>query len=100
MPLWDQKFSKLIKSIIFETGSIFNKIAHKNNEAESAEDGRTVHRIERTAGDFRRVIEVNLPVDEDAIAAAYDNGVLKVTLPKSEEVRPKRIEIQTASSSN
>ncbi|MCA9217880.1 MAG: Hsp20/alpha crystallin family protein [Planctomycetales bacterium] len=63
---------------------------------ESEEEGRTYHRVERAVGEFRRVIAINVPIDEDKIKADYEDGVLKVTLPKSAEVRPKRIEVRTA----
>ncbi len=74
-------------------------IALKRDFGEN-DEGRTVHRMERSTGEFRRVIEINVPVDEDKIAADYEAGVLTITLPKSEEVRPKRIEVRTAASSN
>lgn len=63
----------------------------KKHEFESKED--TVHRVERSYGSFCR--SVNLPgtVDSSAIKASYDSGVLKVTLPKVEEAKPKEIAI-------
>lgn len=43
--------------------------------------------------DFRLSLELNVPVDEAAIGAHLENGVLQLTVPKSEEAKPKRIEI-------
>jgi HSP20 family protein len=43
---------------------------------------------------FSRSVSVPARVQEDKIAARYEDGVLTVTLPKAEEVKPKRIAIQ------
>lgn len=48
---------------------------------------------ERTA-EFSRSISIPARVQEDAISARYEDGVLTVTLPKAEEVKPKRIAVQ------
>jgi HSP20 family protein len=52
-------------------------------------DGAT----EQTAS-FSRSVSVPARVQEDKILAKYEDGVLTVTLPKAEEVKPKRIAIQ------
>lgn len=57
------------------------------------EDGRW-HRRERGFGEFTRVIELSGRVDADAVSADLNLGVLKVTLPKSEAVKPRRIEVK------
>jgi HSP20 family protein len=51
------------------------------------------HRIERSYGSFSRSFTLPQTVDRDAIKAVYKEGVLKVTLPKKEEVKPKQIKI-------
>lgn len=43
---------------------------------------------------FSRSVSVPARVQEDRINAKYEDGVLTVTLPKAEEVKPKRIAIQ------
>lgn len=43
---------------------------------------------------FSRSVSVPARVQDDKIAAKYEDGVLTVTLPKAEEVKPKRIAIQ------
>lgn len=58
------------------------------------EDGKTYHRVERRCGKFRRVLTIPAPVNEDAITADYKDGVLTVSLPKSEKVKPKKIAIK------
>jgi HSP20 family protein len=50
-------------------------------------------RIERSFGAFRRSLTVPAGVDAAAITAAFDNGVLTVTVPKPEQAKPRRVEI-------
>jgi HSP20 family protein len=54
------------------------------------------HRIEREYGNFSRTFSLATAVDEEKIAAEYKDGVLKVVLPKREEVKPKPIKIAAA----
>lgn len=51
------------------------------------------HRIERSYGRFRRSFILGTAVWTDRITAAYRDGVLVITLPKVEEVKPRKIEI-------
>ncbi|HUY90402.1 MAG TPA: Hsp20/alpha crystallin family protein [Pirellulales bacterium] len=64
----------------------------KNPEQET---GKTLHRVEQCYGEFRRAIPLPGAVDEAKIEAAYRDGILKVTLPKSKEARPRRIEVKS-----
>jgi len=61
---------------------------------EHEEKGKTYHRIERHYGHFRRVIPLDATVDAEKVEADYKDGVLHVTVPKSEAARPKRIEVK------
>jgi len=55
------------------------------------------HREERAAGKFKRSIEIPVDVDEaKGLNGQYRNGLLLVTLPKSEKAKPKQINIQVA----
>ena len=51
------------------------------------------HRNERAAGRFVRSIELPVSVDAARVHADYRNGLLLVTLPKSEAAKPKQIPI-------
>lgn len=52
------------------------------------------HRQERGFGKFRRTFQLPVDVDSDGVSATFHNGVLEITLAKSEEVKPKRIEVK------
>ena len=54
------------------------------------------HRVERAYGAFTRGFTLPSVVDQEKIKADYKDGVLKVTLPKREEAKPKQINIQVA----
>ena len=60
------------------------------------EDQKTsYHRREREAGIFRRTISLPMKVDSGKVSASIKNGVLTITLPKSEEAIPRRITVKT-----
>lgn len=61
---------------------------------EEQKEGETYHVRECRYGVFSRSLRLPTAVNADAIEANYENGILKVTLPKAEEVKPKRIEIK------
>jgi HSP20 family protein len=50
---------------------------------------------ERTYGSFRRSISVPKDLDESKIHATYDNGVLELLLPKTEEKKGRKVKVQT-----
>src|SRR5512138_2411807 len=58
-----------------------------------SEDARWV-RNEIAAGKFQRSVELPAPVNGAKITATLVDGILRVTLPKSEEARPREITIQ------
>lgn len=51
------------------------------------------HRREREAGRFSRLISLPGKVDVNKVEAAMENGVLKVTIPKSEAAKPRQITV-------
>jgi HSP20 family protein len=54
---------------------------------------RNFHRIERRFGAFQRTIGLPTTVKADAIQASLDNGVLRLEIPKAEEVKPRKISV-------
>jgi len=69
------------------------KICGEHKE-EKEEKGRTYHRIERRSGTVFRSVELPCSVKEDKVAAEYKDGVLTVTLPKSEEVKTHKVTVK------
>jgi HSP20 family protein len=49
---------------------------------------------ERPYGKFSRTLTINVPVDNEKVEAAFENGVLTITLPKAEAARPKTIKVE------
>ncbi len=68
-------------------------IRGERKEPES-EDQRFI-RVERPTGQFVRSFTIGVPVQPDKVKAAYKDGVLEITVPKAEEVKPKKIDIKT-----
>jgi HSP20 family protein len=57
-----------------------------------AVDGTLIHRESRSE-DFRRVFELDPSIDGNKINAKMDQGILSVTLPKAEHVKPRKIAV-------
>lgn len=55
------------------------------------------HRIERAYGSFCRSFTLPNYVDQDKITAEYDNGLLKITMPKKPELKPRKVKVLKAS---
>ena len=67
----------------------------KKTEKETGK-GTKRHRTERFHGTFSRSFTLPDAVMEDKVDASYKDGVLLLTIPKSEEVKPKSIDIQVS----
>ncbi len=52
------------------------------------------HLVERSYGAFTRSVQLPKEVQSDKISAAYKDGILKITLPKTEEAKKKEIKIK------
>jgi HSP20 family protein len=63
-------------------------------EEEKEEKGKTYHRIERRHGEFRRVLPLPSAIREEEIEAKFESGVLRITVPKTEEAKSKHIEVK------
>jgi len=62
------------------------KVEKKYEEAE-------VYRTERFFGKFQRTVTLPAPVAADKVKAQYKDGVLTITLPKTEAAKPKQIDV-------
>ncbi len=68
------------------------KISGERKSVEEKKD-TTCHRVERLSGKFYRSFNFPTQVNSDKITASYKDGVLTVTVPKAEEVKPRNISI-------
>ncbi len=69
----------------------------RNFEKEEKEEN--FHRIERRYGTFSRSFTLPNSVDTEKVNANYENGVLKISLAKRAEAKPKQIKVNVGSSS-
>ena len=49
--------------------------------------------VERMYGEFERLVQLPMAVQADKVKATYRDGVLQITLPKAEELKPREIKI-------
>jgi HSP20 family protein len=63
-------------------------------QEEKEEKGQTFHRIERRSGSFSRSVTLPTAVAEDKVDAQYKDGVLTVTMSKTEEARSRKIKVK------
>lgn len=75
-------------------GNVLTISGTKEQVAE--EKTERVHRYERTYGAFERTFTLPATVDAEHIKAAYENGVLSITLPKVERAKPRQIPVETS----
>lgn len=66
-------------------------IEGKRENEIKCDDKTSCHRSERAFGSFSRTYSLNGRFDTDKVSADYKNGILTVTLPKSEAKKPKSI---------
>src|SRR5215471_4591003 len=67
-----------------------HKVALKIEKEEKEENYR---RVERQYGSFTRTFTLPQTVDTEHVTANYDKGVLKISLPKKAEAKPKQIKV-------
>ncbi len=75
-------------------GNILTLTGERKREKEIKEEN--YHRTERFYGSFTRTFVLPDTVDREKIKATFKDGVMRLELPKREEVKPKEIEIKAA----
>lgn len=58
------------------------------------DDAKACHCSERRGGEFERLFRFPTDVDSDKVEAHFENGLLKITLPKAAKVLPRKVEIK------
>ena len=68
-------------------------IIQGESKAEEEKKGEHWHLRERRFGSFQRAISLSTPVDSDKAQAQFEHGVLTLTLPNSEQAKPRQIKV-------
>lgn len=80
--------------------SIENNILtlHGERRFEKKDEQDNFHRVERSYGSFSRSFTLPPTVSSENVGAVFENGILRLTLAKREEAKPRRIEIKPGDS--
>jgi len=68
----------------------------KRQAFEEGKEGTECHVMERRYGRFERRFSLPRSVDATKVKAEFEHGILRVSLPKAEAAKPRRIEIKTS----
>jgi HSP20 family protein len=63
-------------------------------KSEHEEEGKTWHRIERSYGRFQRSVHLGDDVNPEQVKAEYKDGVLRITVPKSEKSQTRKVAVK------
>ena len=66
-------------------------------KAERTEEKGGYHRVERAYGSFSRSLTLPEGVNPEAVQAKFDRGVLEVSIPKPEQIKPRKVTISVGS---
>lgn len=72
-----------------------DELTLKGERREVKLEGASYHRHERGVGAFSRTVRLPIAIDAGKVQAKLQEGVLTVTLPKSEASRPRKIEVKS-----
>ena len=70
---------------------------HGERKFDKEEKEENYRRVERQYGSFTRSFTLPTTVDAEKVSANYDKGVLKITLSKKAEAKPKQIKVNVGS---
>lgn len=74
-------------------GDMLTVKGERKQEREEKEED--YHRVERVYGSFCRSLRLPATAEHDKVAATYKDGILKLTIPKKEEAKAKKIEVKS-----
>ena len=66
----------------------------RSEETEEKDEKKQYHRVERYSGSFSRSVMLSNSINEDETVAEFKNGVLRITVPKSDDSKPRKIAIK------
>jgi HSP20 family protein len=79
--------------VTFDQG-VLSVAGERRSDLPEERDNTTIYASERFAGSFRRAVTLPEDVDGSNVQARYRNGVLHISVPRSEQAQPKRIEVR------
>jgi HSP20 family protein len=65
-----------------------------SRETAALREGESYHRQERSYGRFTRSLQLPFHVEAGKVEAKYERGVLRITLPRAEEDKPRKISVR------
>jgi HSP20 family protein len=85
-----------VKAAELEITAVNRTLSIAGQRAAAEEAGVSYHRKERVDGEFNRSVSLPGDFDSERVDARFVHGVLTVTLPKPERVKPRQISVKTA----
>jgi HSP20 family protein len=82
-----------LKAEDLDISVIGNQLTVKGRREAVAVDGGTYHRRERNVGEFTRTVTLPSEIDADKVEATLADGVLKISLPKAEAAKPRKVTV-------
>ena len=82
--------SKVDVSVVGDTLTISGA-----RQAEALKEGESYHRQERSHGRFTRSLQLPFHVEADKVEAKYERGILRVTLPRAEADKPRKVSVKS-----
>src|SRR5580692_7473107 len=73
-----------------------NLIISGERQTDMHNEGTEVYRAERFFGKFQRSVALPATAAADKVKAQYKDGILTITLPKTEEAKPKQIDVNVS----
>jgi len=72
-----------------------NNVLRLSGERKLEKDAKkeNYHRVERTYGTFTRAFALPQQVNPEGVVAAFENGILTITVPKADQAKPRKISI-------
>ena len=83
--------------IVTVENGVLTVAGEKRDEREETGPDSNTYIVERRYGRFERSFTLPSSVSADQVKAEFDNGVLRIRLPKTEQAKPRRIEVQPGS---
>lgn len=85
-----------MKSEDLDISVVGNELTIRGHRQPCGEEGAAYHRRERGLGEFSRSVRLPIDVDGSKVSAELRDGVLRITLPKAEAAKPRKIEVKAS----